>query len=326
MLPDDRALRAQEKADAMMIAMRRMSFRLGATLLFIWLLAALPSAVFSQSDSPQPTTFLPAEDLHFYLVRPLHWEDTDWVDRYYPYGWNAHNGLATHHGVEFQNTRFTPVLAAGAGVVVFAGRDASQIIGPYTNYYGRVIIIRHFFTAENGQAVYTLYGHLQDVRVETGQVVSEWKKIGRVGDSGIALGSHLHFEVRVGLDPYDYYATRNPELWLRVYPRYGTLAGRVTDASGAPIHGITINITRDKETYPTLTYAYTYADDSVNSDATLNENFVIGDLPRDVYEVYISNDNGRVLFRQLVEIQSERVSWLDIQLPTIRAPVTADEP
>ena len=79
-----------------------------------------------------------------------------------------------------------------------------------------------------------------------------------------------------------------------------------------------------KEIYPTLTYAYTYADDSVNSDATLNENFVIGDLPRDVYEVYISNGNGRVLFRQLVEIQSERVSWLDIQLPTMRqtAPVT----
>ena len=309
----------------MMIAMRKMCSWLGASLLVTWLLAALPNVVFSQSDTPPTTTFLPAEQLHFYLVRPFHWDDTDWVDRYYPYGWNAHNGLATHHGVEFQNTRFTPVLAAGAGVVVFAGSDATQIIGPYANYYGRVIIIRHFFTAENGQAVYSLYGHLQNVLVETGQVVSEWHKIGRVGDSGIALGSHLHFEIRVGPDPYDYYATRNPELWLRVYPRYGTLAGRVTDASGAPARGITIHITRNAETYPRLTYAYTYADDNVNCDATLNENFVIGDLPRDVYEVYISNSNGRVLFRQMVEIQSERVSWLDIELPTIPVPVTADE-
>ena len=297
--------------------------------LFLILVALLfnPAVVtvWSQQETPLHTIFVPSEQLHFYLVRPFHWEDTDWVDRYYPYGWNAHNGFATHHGVEFQNRRFTPVLAAGAGIVIFAGADVEQIIGPHPQYYGRVVIIRHFFTTENGQAVYSLYGHLQDYTVEAGEIVTEWQKIGRVGDSGVALGSHLHFEIRVGEDPFDYYATRNPELWLRVYPRYGTLAGRVTDANGNPVYGMTIHIRRDAETYPTLTYAYTYVDDSVNSDAILNENFVIGDLPRDVYEVYISNGSGRILFRQEVEIQSERVSWLDIQLSEMPEPVMAGE-
>lgn len=309
-----------------MKAVRMQGFRPAAVLMAMVFLFVIPADVFSQEESIPPTTFLPAEQLHFYLVRPFHWEDTDWVDRYYPYGWNAHNGLATHHGVEFQNSRFTPVLAAGAGIVVFAGSDNTQIIGPHTNYYGHVVIIRHFFTTENGQAVYSLYGHLQDYSVEEGQVVTEWQKIGRVGDSGVALGTHLHFEIRIGPEPYDYYSTRNPELWLRVYPRYGTLAGRVTDANGAPVYGMTINIRRDAETYPILTYAYTYVDDNVNGDAALNENFVIGDLPGDIYEVYISNGNGRVLFRQKVEIQSERVSWLDIQLPEVPMPVIAGEP
>lgn len=297
-----------------------------ASLLFCLSLAG-PLSVLAQTEAPKTapdTTFIPPSQLHFHLARPFHWEDTDWVDRYYPYGWNAHNGLATHHGVEFQNKRFTPVLAAGTGRVVFAGQDDAQQIGPYRNYYGRVIIIRHFFTTENGRAVYSLYGHLQDVRVRAGQVVREWQQIGRVGDSGIALGSHLHFEIRVGEDPFDYYATRNPELWLRVYPRYGALAGRVTDASGAPVYGQTVHIRREADEYPILTYAYTYVDDDVNSDAALNENFVIGDLPRDIYEVTLSNANGRILFRQWVEIRSERVSWLDIQLPVTPLPA-ADE-
>ncbi len=294
--------------------------------LMLLALSCIPSGVgFAQDETPPPTHFVPAEDLHFYLVRPFHWDDTDWVDRYYPYGWDAHNGLATHHGVEFQNKRFTPVLAAGAGIVVFAGTDDRTLIGPQVRYYGHVVIIRHFFTTENGQAVYSLYAHLQDIAVEVGDLVEEWQKIGRVGDSGVALGSHLHFEIRVGEDPFDYDATRNPELWLRVYPRYGTLAGRVTDASGDPVYGMTLHIRRDAATYPVLTYAYTYVDESVNSDAILDENFVIGDLPRDVYEVYIRNANGKILFRQEVEIRSERVSWLEIQLSELPAPVMAGE-
>ena len=295
---------------------RLLGKRFACLLLFGFL--GLSDGAFAQETDFLPQ-FIANERLHFYLVRPIHWDKTDWVDRYYPYGWNAHNGLATHHGVEFQNRRFTPVLAAASGVVVFAGRDSEQVIGPHANYYGRVVIIRHHFTAEGGQPVYSLYGHLQDVLVEEGQVVREWHKIGRVGDSGVALGAHLHFEVRVGPDPYDYYATRNPELWLRVYPGYGTLAGRMVFANGELARGWTIQLQRDLDHYYPQ-FVYTYVDDQVNPDPELQENFVVGDVPAGEYVVLVSNGNGRVLYRKTVEIRSERVSWLDIQLPSAPPP------
>jgi hypothetical protein len=86
--------------------------------------------------------------------------------------------------------------------------------------------IQHDFTTLEGVPLYTLYGHLSAVTVSVGQRVARGDQIGDVGATGIALGPHLHFEVRVG-DPYNFNATRNPELWLHPYPDYGTLVGRV---------------------------------------------------------------------------------------------------
>jgi murein DD-endopeptidase MepM/ murein hydrolase activator NlpD len=232
----------------------------------------------------------------------------DWVDRVYPYGATAGGTFATHHGVEFVNPTGTPILAVGDGVVYFAGSDAATQFGPTTDFYGNLVVIQHNVADVDGQAVYTLYGHMNTVDVQTGQPVRRGDRIGTVGASGVALGPHLHLEVRVG-EPISYNATRNPELWIRPYPTFGTLAGIVTDAAGSRLYSAPIRV----ESLDISRYTWSYNDDTVDPDTTFNENFTLGDLPANYYEVSVS-DNGRVRYRQIVYVYPNRTTWLNIVL------------
>jgi murein DD-endopeptidase MepM/ murein hydrolase activator NlpD len=155
--------------------------------------------------------------------------------------------LQVHHGVDIVNPRGTPILAAADGTVFYAGDDLTTLFGSQNNYYGRLVVIQHNFLSSDGQPVYTLYGHMDQVVVQAGQQVHEGDRIGTVGATGVALGPHLHLEVRIG-DPYSFEATRNPELWIRPYPRYGTLAGRVTDENGNILNQVTLNVESDQIT------------------------------------------------------------------------------
>ncbi|MBI5962023.1 MAG: M23 family metallopeptidase [Chloroflexi bacterium] len=102
-----------------------------------------------------------------------------------------------------------PVYASAGGVVVYADNDWKDSgYSPRRRYYGNSIVIRH----END--LYTLYGHLSRILVSAGQKVKVGDLIGEVGHTGVAIGSHLHFEVRRGGDGRDYFSTQNPELWL----------------------------------------------------------------------------------------------------------------
>ena len=56
--------------------------------------------------------------------------------------------------------------------------------------------------------VTTLYAHLHDIDVSTGQPVSGGEAIGLLGSTGWSTGPHLHFEVRLdgtALDPIGFY-------------------------------------------------------------------------------------------------------------------------
>lgn len=93
-----------------------------------------------------------------------------------------------HKGLDFKAPHGTPVRAAGAGLVVFAGRKGG---------YGRLIIISH------GNGLETRYAHLRRISVGRGHYVAAGTPIGTVGSSGRSTGPHLHFEVRRFDEPMD---------------------------------------------------------------------------------------------------------------------------
>jgi murein DD-endopeptidase MepM/ murein hydrolase activator NlpD len=87
-----------------------------------------------------------------------------------------------HYGYDLASTKHSPVPAANAGVVAFAG--------PLT-IYGNAVIVDH------GLGLQTLYAHLSSIDVRVGDKVTRGQELGRTGATGLAIGDHLHFEVLV---------------------------------------------------------------------------------------------------------------------------------
>ena len=89
-----------------------------------------------------------------------------------------------HPALDIAAAYGTPVLAAAAGVVTYAGwRD---------NGGGYQVWISH------GNNIYTTYNHMSAVMVAVGQHVGRGTQVGRVGATGVATGPHCHFEVWIG--------------------------------------------------------------------------------------------------------------------------------
>jgi murein DD-endopeptidase MepM/ murein hydrolase activator NlpD len=88
-----------------------------------------------------------------------------------------------HTGIDLAAPLGTPVTAAADGVVVAVMHTR---VG-----YGNYVIIAH------GAGIMTLYGHLLETDVNTGDRVTRGKRIGLEGSSGLSTGPHVHFELRV---------------------------------------------------------------------------------------------------------------------------------
>ena len=270
-----------------------------------------PTKVLGATYTPMPAlpVLNPLPEPHLWLARPIGEKGINYIERNYPYG-NTENGmLRPHHGVEFFNPLGTPILAAAEGAVVFAGPDIGSIfIGPQSNFYGNVVVIEHAQSI-NGQPVFSLYGHMSSVEVVPGQFIHTGQEIGKVGGTGVALGgTHLHFEVRVGYN--DYYSTRNPELWLKPFTKWGTLVGRVADRNGILVPLAAIAIRSEKLTEGTFVSRYltTYAAETVNPDPAYGENFVVMDLPPGTYSVQVGTTKT---YTQTVVIKPDQISWIE---------------
>ncbi len=268
-----------------------------------------PTSTFT--PSPVPTL---ARVEHFYFGRPISRNGTDYIDRNYPYGSTQLGRYPVHSGVEFQNRRGTPVMAIGDGEVFYAGTDAERQFGPRLNYYGNLVVIQHDVPTPEGEPIFSVYAHLDRMDVATGDTVEQGDRVGMVGDTGIAIGPHLHFEIRVG-DPEDFYSTRNPEMWMYPYPSFGMIAGKVTDSSGRMLRDIQVKV-RSLSSSANW-YAYSYEGEEATPDFLWGENFTLSDLPEGSYQVVVSDENGKRLFEQDVSVIPNRIAWVEITLDRI---------
>jgi murein DD-endopeptidase MepM/ murein hydrolase activator NlpD len=102
-----------------------------------------------------------------------------------PFGWRWGR---MHEGIDIAAAAGTPIRAAAAGTVIYAG---------WLGGYGNLVVIDH------GGGVATAYGHQSGIAVGTGAPVAQGQVIGYVGSTGHSTGPHLHFEVRVNGVPQD---------------------------------------------------------------------------------------------------------------------------
>ena len=125
--------------------------------------------------------------------------------------------------------------------------------------------------------------------------------------SGVAIGPHVHFEIRLGANDYSH--TRNPVLWMTPLAGHGSLAGRYTNAQGSFVGGALVDIYHGDGTFYHETE--TYSQDrwpAVNPDDDLQENFAMGDLPAGSYLVRIYGQP----FEQSVAIEDGKLSFIQI--------------
>lgn len=103
-----------------------------------------------------------------------------------------------HKGIDFAAFTGGSISAPAKGKVILVGLEKDGFA-----VHGNCIFIDH------GQGVVSAYLHLSEVLVKAGQEIERGQLIGKVGDSGIATGPHLHFGLYVNAENV------NPETWFK---------------------------------------------------------------------------------------------------------------
>lgn len=110
----------------------------------------------------------------------------------YGYFGAKRSGGRTHTGIDISAPTGTPVYASKSGIA-FRGNVPTG--------YGKYVLLYHPDTTQ------TMYCHLSDWTVKTGQRVHKGDIIGFVGKTGNAsikdMQPHLHFEIRADGSPED---------------------------------------------------------------------------------------------------------------------------
>ena len=93
-----------------------------------------------------------------------------------------------HQGTDFGAASGSPIMAAAAGKVTFAGWHGG---------HGNYVQVLH------RPGLMTAYGHMSRFAVKPGATVAQGQVIGYVGSTGLSTGPHLHYEVWLNNKPVD---------------------------------------------------------------------------------------------------------------------------
>jgi len=239
---------------------------------------------------------------HFYFLRPIAVNEVNWPLPDYRYGGTFFAPDIVHTGIDIVATRGTPVLAAGAGRVVWAGTGLYFGVYNPEDPYGLAVVIEHDFGYKN-HTLYTVYAHMDDIVINLGDSVEAHEPIGIVGNTGFTTGPHLHFEIREGDN--DFYQTKNPELWIAPPQGWGIAVARIMNQAYGPIEKLDVKMTNlaTMKSYHVRTYTMR----GVNSDDYYNENLVLSDLPAGSYQV--SFDYKEQNYVHVIEINPGVVTY-----------------
>jgi murein DD-endopeptidase MepM/ murein hydrolase activator NlpD len=103
-------------------------------------------------------------------------------------------GLVTNKGIDIEAEEGSGVMAADDGLVSFVEKNMKGL--------GETVIIDH------GNGFSTVYAHNSEIMVKVGEEVKRSQVIAKVGKTGRASESYLHFQVRKGHEP------QNPSNYL----------------------------------------------------------------------------------------------------------------
>jgi murein DD-endopeptidase MepM/ murein hydrolase activator NlpD len=103
------------------------------------------------------------------------------ISRFGAKGKGLHND-----GINLAAPRGTPVQAAQAGVVAYAGNELRG--------FGNLVLIRH------KKGIMSAYAHNDSLFVKSGETVQRGQTIAKVGSTGSVDEPQLHFEIRRGRD------------------------------------------------------------------------------------------------------------------------------
>ena len=140
-------------------------------------------------------------------IQPI--ENKDLTSTAAGFGWKMHPFYRTkmfHQGIDFTAPAGTPVRATGNGTVVETRTTGS--------HQGVKVMIDH------GNGYKTVYTSLDKFIVKTGQKVTRGEMIGTVGNSGMSIAPHLHYEVHKNgkpVNPINYfYNELSPSAFARI--------------------------------------------------------------------------------------------------------------
>ena len=128
-----------------------------------------------------------------YLVTPRGWPVEGRLSS--GFGMREHPKYHTekfHTGVDLSVPSGTPVHATADGIISFAGWSPGN---------GNIVVVEH------GSGFSTVYAHNSKNLVKAGQTVKRGDVVANAGATGVATGSHVHYEVWVNgqyVDPAGY--------------------------------------------------------------------------------------------------------------------------